>query len=268
MVTTDGGHGSGVVLSQDGLVASHVVGKHRDVSRPARRPAARRPGARRRSHTDLAIRRSILQRPPIAALGGELRCGQIAIAIGNPLLQRPSPPVISPAEPPLAAGRPIEDDQTDAALNPAPGGAVSSPAGGQSARRSPGRNCFAVASNTVAGAGRNCSMAGTACYLGVAADTTCCAASPMPISQPFGRGAALDRQGRSGCPCRSARRRRAVAARRRPVEGPGPLLQLTADAIGQRVKLQLRWPAGQPRRRGLSWRGSWAEIRLAPARRQ
>ncbi len=262
MVTTDGkGHGSGVVLSQDGLVVtnSHVVGKHRDVHLAL--PDGQRLGGRvlgADPDTDLAILKVDGSGLPIAALGdsGELRRGQIAIAIGNPLgfESTVTAGVISALGRSLRSpsGRPIEDViQTDAALNPGnSGGALVSSLGevvGISTAMIAGAQgiCFAVASNTVKLVlGEILQHGGVRrAYLGVAADTVNLPRRVADAAHIGSRsGAVLHSIVKDGPAARAGVREGDVllSLDGRPVEGPGPLLRmLTADAIGQRVKLQL-----------------------------
>lgn len=159
------GSGSGVVVSPDGLILtnSHVVGQARsaditapDGSRYVARILARDPD------TDLALARIEADvRLPHAKLGDsrQLRSGQIAIAIGNPLGfdTTVTAGVISALGRSLrsTSGRMIDDViQTDAALNPGnSGGALISSQGeviGVNTAIIAGAQgiCFAVASNT------------------------------------------------------------------------------------------------------------------------
>ncbi|MDC9823496.1 trypsin-like peptidase domain-containing protein [Devosia sp. ZB163] len=262
MVTTDGkGHGSGVVISQDGLVVtnSHVVGKNRDVllALPdGHRLAGRVLGAD--PDTDLAILKVDGTALPIATLGdsASLKRGHIAIAIGNPLgfESTVTAGVISALGRSLRSpsGRPIEDViQTDAALNPGnSGGALVSSLGevvGISTAMIAGAQgiCFAVASNTVKlvlgeilqhGAVRRA-------YLGVAADTVNLPRRVADAAHIGSRSAAVLHSVISGGPADRAGIREGdvlLALDGRPVEGPGPLLRmLTADAIGRQVRLQI-----------------------------
>ncbi|HEV2517062.1 MAG TPA: trypsin-like peptidase domain-containing protein [Devosia sp.] len=262
MVTTDGkGHGSGVVLSQDGLVVtnSHVVGNHRDVHLAL--PDGHRLGGRvlgADPDTDLAILKVDGSALPIASLGdsSELRRGHIAIAIGNPLgfESTVTAGVISALGRSLRSpsGRPIEDViQTDAALNPGnSGGALVSSLGevvGISTAMIAGAQgiCFAVASNTVKLVlGEVLQHGGVRrAYLGVAADTV---NLPRRVADAAHVGtqtaAVLHSIVADGPAARAGVREGDVllSLDGRPVEGPGPLLRmLTADAIGRRVRLQL-----------------------------
>lgn len=262
MVTTDGkGHGSGVVLSQDGLVVtnSHVVGNHRDVHLAlpdGHRLAGRVLGAD--PDTDLAILKVDGSALPIAALGDSsaLNRGHIAIAIGNPLgfESTVTAGVISALGRSLRSpsGRPIEDViQTDAALNPGnSGGALVSSLGqvvGISTAMIAGAQgiCFAVASNTVKLVlGEVLQHGGVRrAYLGVAADTV---NLPRRVADAAHVGtqtaAVLHSIVTDGPAARAGVREGDVllSLDGRPVEGPGPLLRmLTADAIGRRVRLQL-----------------------------
>ncbi|KQU92944.1 trypsin-like peptidase domain-containing protein [Devosia sp. Root105] len=262
MVTTDGkGHGSGVVLSQDGLVVtnSHVVGSHKDVHLAlpdGQRLAGRVLGAD--PDTDLAILKVDGSALPIASLGdsSELKRGHIAIAIGNPLgfESTVTAGVISALGRSLRSpsGRPIEDViQTDAALNPGnSGGALVSSLGevvGISTAMISGAQgiCFAVASNTVKLVlGEVLQHGGVRrAYLGVAADTV---NLPRRVADAAHVGtqtaAVLHSIVVDGPAARAGVREGDVllSLDGRPVEGPGPLLRmLTADAIGRRVRLQL-----------------------------
>lgn len=262
MVTTDGkGHGSGVVLSQDGLVVtnSHVVGNHKDVHLAlpgGQRLAGRVLGAD--PDTDLAILKVDGSALPIASLGdsGELKRGHIAIAIGNPLgfESTVTAGVISALGRSLRSpsGRPIEDViQTDAALNPGnSGGALVSSLGevvGISTAMIAGAQgiCFAVASNTVKLVlGEVLQHGGVRrAYLGVAADTV---NLPRRVADAAHVGtqtaAVLHSIVADGPAARAGVREGDVllSLDGRPVEGPGPLLRmLTADAIGKRVRLQV-----------------------------
>lgn len=262
MVTTDGkGHGSGVVLSQDGLVVtnSHVVGNHRDVHLAlpdGQRLAGRVLGAD--PDTDLAILKVDGSALPIASLGdsSELKRGHIAIAIGNPLgfESTVTAGVISALGRSLRSpsGRPIEDViQTDAALNPGnSGGALVSSLGevvGISTAMIAGAQgiCFAVASNTVKLVlGEVLQHGGVRrAYLGVAADTV---NLPRRVADAAHVGsstaAVLHSIVADGPAARAGVREGDVllSLDGRPVEGPGPLLRmLTADAIGKRVRLQV-----------------------------
>jgi len=262
MVTTDGkGHGSGVVISQDGLVVtnSHVVGRNRDVQLAlpdGHRLAGRVLGAD--PDTDLAILKVDGTALPIATLGdsASLKRGHIAIAIGNPLgfESTVTAGVISALGRSLRSpsGRPIEDViQTDAALNPGnSGGALVSSLGevvGISTAMIAGAQgiCFAVASNTVKlvlgeilqhGAVRRA-------YLGVAADTVNLPRRVADAAHIGSRSAAVLHSVISGGPADRAGIREGdvlLALDGRPVEGPGPLLRmLTADAIGRQVRMQI-----------------------------
>jgi S1-C subfamily serine protease len=159
------GSGSGVIVSPDGLILtnSHVVGQARsaDITTPdgshyTARILARDPD------TDLALARIEADvRLPHAKLGDsrQLRPGQIAIAIGNPLGfdTTVTAGVVSALGRSLrsTSGRMIDDViQTDAALNPGnSGGALISSKGeviGVNTAIIAGAQgiCFAVASNT------------------------------------------------------------------------------------------------------------------------
>jgi S1-C subfamily serine protease len=262
MVTTDGkGHGSGVVISQDGLVVtnSHVVGKHREVhvalpdgSRLAGRVLGADPD------TDLAILKVDGSALPIAALGdsADLRRGQIAIAIGNPLgfESTVTAGVISALGRSLRSpsGRPIEDViQTDAALNPGnSGGALVSSRGevvGISTAMIAGAQgiCFAVASNTVKFVLGEVLQHGAVrrAWLGVAADTVNLPRRIADAAHIASRSAAVLHSIVADGPAALAGVREGdvlLTLDEHPVEGPGPLLRmLGADAIGRKVRLQI-----------------------------
>ena len=159
-----GGHGSGFVIAQDGLVVTnfHVVGDARAVR------VTMPDGAAREGHvlgrdpdTDIALVRADGSFPDIAPLGDSkrLRRGQIAIAIGNPLgfEWTVTAGVVSALGRSMRAstGRLIDDViQTDAALNPGnSGGPLINSAGqviGVNTAIIPGAQaiCFATAIDT------------------------------------------------------------------------------------------------------------------------
>jgi S1-C subfamily serine protease len=188
MVTSGKGHGSGVVLSQDGLVVtnSHVVGEARTVQVVL--PDGNRIGGRvlgTDADTDLAVIKADGSGLASALLADStgLKRGQIAIAIGNPLgfESTVTAGIISALGRSLRSpnGRPIEDViQTDAALNPGnSGGALVSSLGevigvNTAMIAGPQGICFAVASNTVLSVLTEILQHGSVrrAYLGLAAD--------------------------------------------------------------------------------------------------
>ncbi|MFL5044933.1 MAG: S1C family serine protease [Xanthobacteraceae bacterium] len=185
-----GGTGSGVVISPDGLVLTnaHVVNGARAIrltDTEGRTTEARLLGID--PDTDLALLRADAARSlPAAKLGNskQLRRGQLAIAIGNPLgfESTVTAGVISALGRALRAttGRMIEDViQTDAALNPGnSGGPLVSSRGeviGINTAVILGAQgiCFAVASNTANHVLSEIIMHGRVrrAYIGVAAQT-------------------------------------------------------------------------------------------------
>ncbi|MFL4968685.1 MAG: S1C family serine protease [Xanthobacteraceae bacterium] len=185
-----GGTGSGVVISPDGLVLTnaHVVNGARAIrltDTEGRTTEARLLGID--PDTDLALLRADAARSlPAAKLGNskQLRRGQLAIAIGNPLgfESTVTAGVISALGRSLRAttGRMIEDViQTDAALNPGnSGGPLVSSRGeviGINTAVILGAQgiCFAVASNTANHVLSEIIMHGRVrrAYIGVAAQT-------------------------------------------------------------------------------------------------
>ena len=231
------GMGSGVAISPDGLVVTnhHVIdgATALEVAFPdGRRMSAELLGAD--PDTDLALLKAHGAGLPAAILGDSstLRRGQIAVAIGNPLGfdSTVTAGVVSALGRSLASrsGRPIEDViQTDAALNPGnSGGALVSSAGAviginTAMIRGAQGICFAVASNTVRFVVSEILRHGGVhrAWLGVGVDDGG-AATPRRrcgrARHALGRGAALDRGGRSrgdGWP--AGRRHPAVARRHR-----------------------------------------------------
>ena len=262
MVALEGkGHGSGVVISQDGLVItnSHVVGKATEVR--VNLPDGGRLSARvlgSDPDTDLAILKADGSALPIALLGdsGLLRRGQIAIAIGNPLgfESTVTAGVISALGRSLRSpsGRPIEDViQTDAALNPGnSGGALVASNGeviGVNTAMIAGAQgiCFAVASNTVRLVLSEVLQHGAVrrAWLGLAADTVAIPRRVADAAHISTRSAAVLHSIVEGGPAERAGVKEGdvlLTLDGRPVEGPGPLLRmLNADAIGTTVRLSL-----------------------------
>jgi S1-C subfamily serine protease len=163
-VVQRGGHGSGLVISPDGLVVtnSHVVGKATTVRIST--PDGHRAEGRvlgRDPDTDIALVRAHDGFADFAPLGDskQLKRGQIAIAIGNPLgfEWTVTAGVVSALGRSMRAetGRLIDDViQTDASLNPGnSGGPLVSSAGevigiNTAVIRGAQGIAFAVASNT------------------------------------------------------------------------------------------------------------------------
>ena len=278
MVTIDGkGHGSGVVLSPDGLIVtnSHVVGEAKTVQLAL--PDAQRLSGRvlgTDPDTDLAIIKADGSGLHAARLGdsAELKRGQIAIAIGNPLgfESTVTAGVISALGRSLRSpsGRPIEDViQTDAALNPGnSGGALVSSHGeliGVNTAMIAGAQgiCFAVASNTVLLVLTEILQHGSVrrAYLGLAADTI---AIPRRVADAAGiasGSAAVLHSIVAGGPAAKAGLREGdvlLSLDGKPVTGPGPLLRmLDADAIGL------------PKRAKILRQGHIAELAVTPTQR-
>ncbi len=262
MVATEGkGHGSGVVISNDGLVVtnSHVVGKAKTVT--VSLPDGHRLGARvlgTDPDTDLAILKADGSALQVAELGDSstLRRGQIAIVIGNPLgfESTVTAGVISALGRSLRSpsGRPIEDViQTDAALNPGnSGGALVSSLGeviGVNTAMIDGAQgiCFAVASNAVRLVLSEVLQHGAVrrAWLGVGADSVNLPRRVADAAQLTTHSAAVLHSIVPGGPAARAGVREGdvlLSLDGRAVEGPGPLLRmLTADAIGRVVRLKL-----------------------------
>ncbi|GLQ53902.1 S1C family serine protease [Devosia nitrariae] len=261
-VTVDGrGHGSGVVLSPDGLLVtnSHVVGQARSVDLAL--PDTRRIRGRvlgTDPDTDLAVIKADGSDLSTAVLGdsAHLRRGQIAIAIGNPLgfESTVTAGVISALGRSLRSptGRPIEDViQTDAALNPGnSGGALVASSGeviGINTAMIAGAQgiCFAVAANTVQLVVSEVLQHGAVrrAYLGAGADMV-----PLPrrIADAAGitsRSAVVLHSLVADGPAARAGLRDAdilISLDGHPVTGPGPLLRLLdAGAIGRPLQLRI-----------------------------
>jgi S1-C subfamily serine protease len=260
---SDGGRGtgSGVVISPDGLVVTndHVVGRGKAVGLSF--PDARRLKGEvlgRDPDTDLALVRAAGAGFPAARLGdsAQLRRGQIAIAIGNPLgfESTVTAGVVSALGRSLRSrtGRPIEDViQTDAALNPGnSGGALASSRGeviGITTAMIHGAQgiCFAVASNTAQFVLSEILVHGSVrrAYLGVAADTV-----PLPrrisdAAQLVMRTAVVLHSVVPSGPADTASLKTGdilIALDGLPVTGADALLRmLGADAIGQAMAARI-----------------------------
>jgi S1-C subfamily serine protease len=261
-VTIDGrGHGSGVVLSPDGLLVtnSHVVGDAKTVQLAF--PDTRRLGGRVLGidpDTDLAVIKADGGDLATATLGdsANLRRGQIAIAIGNPLgfESTVTAGVISALGRSLRSptGRPIEDViQTDAALNPGnSGGALVATSGeviGINTAMIAGAQgiCFAVASNTVRLVVSEVLQHGSVrrAWLGVGADS-------VPLPRRIADAAGIDTRSavvlhsivKDGPAARAGLRDADIVLSLdgQPVAGPGPLLRmLNAEAIGRPTALRI-----------------------------
>ena len=255
------GHGSGVVVSPDGLVVTnaHVVGEAKS-AQIALSDGSKLTGPVLGSDpdTDIAVIRADGSGLAVARLGdsGALRRGQIAVAIGNPLgfESTVTAGVISALGRSLRSpsGRPIEDViQTDAALNPGNSGGALVESGGSVV----GINtaiiagaqgiCFAVASNTVLHVLSEILQHGGVrrAYLGLAADTV---SLPRRVAEAAGTGAASAVVLHSIVPGGPADKAGLVqgdvliALDGRPVTGPGVLLRMmTAEAIGHEAVLRV-----------------------------
>jgi len=197
-----GGLGSGVILSTDGLIVtnSHVVSGARTIrvaDSEGRTTDAQLLGDD--PDTDLALIRANAARDLATARLGDskrLQRGQLVVAIGNPLGYEATVTagVISALGRSIRAstGRLIEDViQTDAALNPGnSGGALASSRGeviGINTAMIPGAQgiCFAVASNTVSFIVSELIRHGRVrrAFIGVAAQTV-----PVPRRQALAAG--------------------------------------------------------------------------------
>jgi S1-C subfamily serine protease len=259
---TRGGVGSGVVISPDGLVLTnaHVVNGARAVmlsDTEGRTTEARLLGID--PDTDLALLRADAARSlAFAPLGDskQLRRGQLAIAIGNPLgfESTVTAGVISALGRSLRAttGRMIEDViQTDAALNPGnSGGPLVSSRGeviGINTAVIMGAQgiCFAVASNTANHVLSEIIQHGRVrrAYIGVAAQT-----APVPRRQAMaanleGRfGAMLTQVEQSGPASGAGLLSHDLVVRLdgRPVTGVDDLIRLLdGDRIGRPVAIDV-----------------------------
>jgi S1-C subfamily serine protease len=199
---SQGGLGSGVILSTDGLIVtnSHVVSGARAIriaDSEGRATDAQLLGDD--PDTDLALVRANAARDLATARLGDskrLQRGQLVVAIGNPLGYEATVTagVISALGRSIRAGtgRLIEDViQTDAALNPGnSGGALASSRGeviGINTAMIPGAQgiCFAVASNTVSFIVSELIRHGRVrrAFIGVAAQTV-----PVPRRQALAAG--------------------------------------------------------------------------------
>lgn len=253
-VRLDKGHGSGVVLSPDGLIVTnaHVVGKAKAVR--LQFPDTRRLGGHvlgSDPDTDLAVIRAEGDGLASAGLGDSalLRRGQVAIAIGNPLgfESTLTAGVISALGRSLRSpsGRSIDDViQTDAALNPGnSGGALVATSGdviGINTAMISGAQglCFAVAANTVRFVLTEILQHGAVrrAYIGAGADMV---KLPRRIADAAGivaeAGVVLHSLV-AGAPAARAGLREGdviVSLDGRPVPGPGALIRLLGgSAIG------------------------------------
>lgn len=257
----DRGHGSGVVVSQDGLVVTnaHVVGDAKS-AQISLSDGGRLTGPVLGSDgdTDIAVIRADGSGLATAQLGDSaaLRRGQIAVAIGNPLgfESTVTAGVISALGRSLRSpsGRPIEDViQTDATLNPGnSGGALADSAGnvvGITTAIIAGAQgiCFAVASNTVRHVLSEVLLHGAVrrAYIGLAADTV---SLPRRIAEAAGivtQTAVVLHSIVPGGPAERSGLMQGdvlITIDGLPVTGPGVLLRMmTAEAIGRVAKLQV-----------------------------
>src|SRR4051812_1241772 len=271
------GVGSGVVISPDGLVLtnSHVMQGGREARltlSDARTVTARVLGDD--PDTDLALLRATSDGLPYARLGDskQLRRGQIAVAIGNPLgfESTVTAGVVSALGRSLrgSTGRLIDDViQTDAALNPGnSGGPLVSSKGeviGINTAVIAGAQgiCFAVASNTADFVVSELIQHGQVrrAYIGVSAHTT-------PVPRRFALAAGINNSTGAtvltlepGSPAARAGLELGdvvVALDGAPVKGVDDLIRLlTAERIGREVAVTVLR------------QGSLRSVRLTPERR-
>ena len=250
-----GGHGSGFVISPDGLIVTnfHVVGDARAV-RVAMPDGSVDEGRVLGSDpdTDIALVRAGGSFANVAPLGDSkrLRRGQIAIAIGNPLgfEWTVTAGVVSALGRSMRAttGRLIDDViQTDAALNPGnSGGPLVSSAGeviGVNTAMIPGAQgiAFAVASNTANFVISEIIRFGRVrrAFIGISADTTNLPRRAALLSQVTSSTAVRLRSIEPGGPAAKAGLQEGdiiAAIDGRPVTGVDDLVRmLDAERIGR-----------------------------------
>ncbi|MCG7508719.1 S1C family serine protease [Mesorhizobium retamae] len=250
-----GGHGSGFVISPDGLVVTnfHVVGDAKAV-RIAMPDGTADEGRVLGTDpdTDIALVRAGGSFANVAPLGDskQLRRGQIAIAIGNPLgfEWTVTTGVVSALGRSMRAttGRLIDDViQTDAALNPGnSGGPLVSSAGeviGVNTAMIPGAQgiAFAVASNTANFVISEIIRFGRVrrAFIGISADTTNLPRRAALLSQVTSSTAVRLRSVEPGGPAARAGLREGdiiAAMDGRPVTGVDDLVRmLDAERVGR-----------------------------------